>query len=846
MSDAMFAKIFGDISFWQQPRSLSPRQWLRVLLLAALPSLYMFRRLLSPGYQFIGNDSDMLPWAFQFRFVRLWLAAGSEPWWNPFLQLGTPNQQGPTQPYSLLSLLQRAFSSVDNGLDHSLFALSLLLVLSSVALLIRLRFSPMASLLGGLLLAGTGSAVTQLFAGHVALYSSFCLISLIALSLLEGLRRSKITALLPAALSVAALLACGETQGPYLVLWTVGFFFLARALLGSPDMVPAPTLWTAIPPQSRPGSLLAPVDLKTRLREASWTLCKLWLVFLVGALLSTVVWYPSLCSGADPGLDGPVSDIFAHSAAPLVWLTVLVPHFFLGSGETYNWAGWAQWEGQPGTGVLSFLIILLGLALRRQRDLWLPGSLLLAASLLACGKYTPIFGWYAKIDPWIGRFEVPSRIYLAVNFASMMLVAWGIDSLNQCQWRLSPTVQTALRRTAAGLLGVWLIGYFLDGSFELWQLFARHVQFGYLYGGTEPVDALEYYVLSWTRFSAVTAMVCLAAYILVRLPEGWRAPSLGLLLAVEICRFNHPYANLRPNGEFQLPEQVANTLTEQKITGKVLNSLLPRSVGAFGLLRFGEWAPDWSWLDPQSSRLWTCADHVFKKDKPAGSLAHPGLFNRFAGVQAYFHAKGLLDDKVISPLYADTTTFASKDGDWAVSKDSLARPPVYVSRQTQPVAHPYRMLQQLHQDPARLSRSVNFVDPATHQFIIRAVRERKWTRPGGVAQDSTWVVQRLPNLLEVGCEVQAPALLIVNEAWSPDWSCWVDGQEQPCLPCQMGYNRGVLVDTGRHQIRFLYAPQAAAWARRRSWVTFVGCALFGLFFWGVPLIGKRLTEGSDG
>ena len=833
----MVKQVLGDSLFWQTRKPLAPKEWGRVLLLAAAVASLTMRQLLTSGYQFVGNDLDLPAlWIWRFRFSRLWKAVGVDPWWNPYFQLGTNHGQGPAHPDSLLTGLQVIFSSSEKGLDYSLFALALVFAVSSVALLLRLGFSPLASLLGGLLLSNTGTAATQLFAGHVALYSCLCLTPALMLALTEGLARSRIQALCPAALVAALLLMCGEAYGPSISLWTCNAFFVLRALLGSPREIPAPTVSNNIVGCLRQegGQLLAPLPIQTRLRECAWTLLKLTLVYLLAGLLSNTVWSTSIASGR---LWTPVeNNIFASNAPPLVWLSVLVPHLYLGAGQSYNWTGWAQWEGQPGMGCSSAVVILLGLAMHRRRDLALPAALFVLASLLALGTYTPIYGLCARLDPLIGHVGVASRLYFAVNFATAILFAWGLDALMVHRWSLSAPIANVVQKVLGGLALLWLASYFLDGQFELWQLFLENAQStGTNYAG-QPVDPGSFYALTWTRFTAACCLVGLIGYSFLRLSRPWRPGFLILLILLDITRFSYPYMNLRASQDFQAPGELFNIIHDKSLTGKLVNNFQERAVAIYSLLRIGEWSPRLAPLTQNSNLLVESARKAF----PDISLDHPGPFNRLLGIHLYVQPRTWLDDPKIRPLYANDTSYSTEEATWALTVDEASRPPVYISRLKMSARTPFEMLQEIRQDPRKLSDNWTFVSPALFRQLDNAIKRRSWTRVA--VEDRLKIVAEDPAHVDLECQLKAPGLVILNQAWSPEWSVQVDEINYPCLPCQLEYNRGVLVDGGLHRIRFLYEPREELDARRRSWIALVCTLLVLAFSFGVDYLKGMIAS----
>lgn len=840
----MFRKLFlGDSRFWQTPASTYPLSAsLRLLVATLIPVIWMVRRLLSSGYVFVGNDSDATQMVGRLKFARLWLATGATPWWNPYSLLGQSNLAGVAQPYSLINLLQRLTPTVDEGLNHTLALLLIIAAIAWVQLLWRLRYTPLSSVLFGIYLAGTGTVIGQLFAGHLALFSALCLGGPLMLTTLVALRRAPIYWCLPATFCASFLATAQSSQGTYLVLWLNTVFFCLRGLLGSPDPVPVPTVWTAGTAVGREGNLIAQVQRTERFGELFRVLTKLTFIYLSGFVLATFSWYPAFASAADPGLDGDTGEIFTHSAPVISWLTALVPHCFLGSGQHYSWTGWPAWEGQPGMGILLTLFASMAL-LRRTRDLFLPLTVLLCGTLLAAGTSTPFFRLYALLDPIVAHMEVPSRFYYVTNFGLALLAGWGLDALIAGKWRVSDNLRNISVTALASLGLLWLAGYYLDGSETLWSDFVRHLQLGYNYGGVEPVSPPEYYILEWTRASAAFVMIGCLGYSVLRAPLKARPYLVTALLLLDSTRFLQPYMNLRPANDFVPNEKVLAILQRQKIAGKINNQFDPLWEGGFGIYLYSEWNNTLAKADPDTKRLLEMATKIFYlPDNPElTSLNYPCLFNRMLGVQAYVVSAERAKETGVAKLFAETTSYAPEGEAFELKEDSVCRPAVYASRAAEPCPSLFQMLRSIRSNPEKVSERVNFLDLSTYK-LLRTMFAQRFSGirypDKKTPQDVVTLTSKTPNQVTVDVKLELPALIVVNESWSPDWNVLVDQQPDVCLPSQLGLNRAVLVDAGVHQVIFYHQPAMALRSRNQSWK----CLVLTLAIWLFIIGSRRIYE----
>jgi len=60
-----------------------------------------------------------------------------------------------------------------------------------------------------------------------------------------------------------------------------------------------------------------------------------------------------------------------------------------------------------------------------------------------------------------------------------------------------------------------------------------------------------------------------------------------------------------------------------------------------------------------------------------------------------------------------------------------------------------------------------------------------------------------PESITVRTRGDAPALLVLAEAWYPGWTAAVDGAPTPCLPAN-AWMRAALVPAGTHEVTFRF------------------------------------------
>jgi hypothetical protein len=83
-------------------------------------------------------------------------------------------------------------------------------------------------------------------------------------------------------------------------------------------------------------------------------------------------------------------------------------------------------------------------------------------------------------------------------------------------------------------------------------------------------------------------------------------------------------------------------------------------------------------------------------------------------------------------------------------------------------------------------------------------------RPGDGWSARARLVLRRANRLQVETETSGPGMLIVLEAFDPDWRATVDGAEVAVERANVLF-RGVAVPAGRHLVELRYFPPSVAW-----------------------------------
>ena len=101
------------------------------------------------------------------------------------------------------------------------------------------------------------------------------------------------------------------------------------------------------------------------------------------------------------------------------------------------------------------------------------------------------------------------------------------------------------------------------------------------------------------------------------------------------------------------------------------------------------------------------------------------------------------------------------------------------------------------------------------------------------------VDERIPEDIRLNIAVDSTKLLVLADAWSPGWRVVVDGQSRR-LHRVGGYFKGVVVQPGDAEVRFMYQPDGWLWGKRLCGVGVIWWLLWFIYVrFGEDLFGKR-------
>src|SRR5207249_3098903 len=107
------------------------------------------------------------------------------------------------------------------------------------------------------------------------------------------------------------------------------------------------------------------------------------------------------------------------------------------------------------------------------------------------------------------------------------------------------------------------------------------------------------------------------------------------------------------------------------------------------------------------------------------------------------------------------------------------------------------------------------------------------TPAGTNASGTIDYVSYSPKDIKLKAKAEAPAILLLNDRYDPEWRVYVDGKQGKLLRCNY-IMRGVAIGPGNHEVEFRYEP-----ALHGLYTTLGGVALALVLCCVVPFIPER-------
>jgi Bacterial membrane protein YfhO len=768
--------------------------------LGGLVALFFWRAAFLQGVFFLSDVSHT--YYPRFLFTASALREGRLPLWNPFLALGQPHLGDPAAtalypPAVAAFLLLPGFAAYNYLVLGHVF----LAGIGTVVLARALGLSTWAATLAGIVYALGGWTLTHI--EHINVLVGACWLPLLLWLVERALSESARRALLTGAVAVATYLLGAHTQ---MALYAAS----AVALYAALRMVGRPR---------RDGSWRRPAGAAAVLVAAG----------ILGAGLAAIQLLPMAESIRRSSRGGGLGEdvAFAYSFPPEQLLGLVAPYAFEGRLDAS--APWGRSNFREMTlyvGLVPLLLAIFGAASARRDGRAAAFLILLGTSLvMALGSYSPLSPVLAAL-PLFNLVRFPTRVLFVAALSLALLAGLGLDAL-----RSRPEGTWARRLVwigGAGLVSLVALNLlFLWPATSLslvtdllarvhpnaedppeWYLETARFVFGLdqapgrglfisLLLGTGLVTAR---LAGWIRGAGGLALVLGASTVDLLLfsqnptraattaPSFFEEPSP----TVDIIRAEPQLARAYYFG-LRAGEEHYRRIVRPMRLGRVANykMLLTEGLrGSFGSIHGIATLEGTGLTSARQFEVLRALGGYQPYDLAGRELErselHVGLLGLLNG--RYVTTLGKLNDPRLRLLRQGPIV--------GLYRNDVALPRAFVAHRFEVVGHPEEIV-------ARLTSPDS--DPGGPVFLEQDPGFLPLPNSSGEAM----ITRYAPEEVTVVARLVGPGLLVLSDAFDPDWKAEVDGSPAPIL-CADAVLRGVALPGGRHEVRFRYAPPAVA------------------------------------
>jgi hypothetical protein len=760
------------------PRPEAGRAALVFLALA----LVVFRDAVFRGRMLFQRDIDAF-WNGSVEALVRVVATGAPPLWNPYPGLG--------QPFLAAAISQLGYPTTWLNLilppapAYALFVVLhvVLAACGAYAAARRLGLSWLAGVLAGVLYAFSGPY----------------------LSLVHMANMLAAAAWLPWAFAGAAEVVRAPGRGA-VALW--GVATAMTLLAGSPEVTLMSVLGVAL---ALPGA--------QRAAARNWRrpLAAMGMAAVLGIGLSAVQWLPTIelqSRSARAALDDTSQGFW--SIHPLGLAQALLP-LRLDELPLTPLVRRELFEGREPfidsiyLGLAAAALALTGLVAGRGCRRFVLGGIVLLATLLALGRFSPLYDAAREAVPLLARARYPAKFIVLAGLAWALLAALGLDAVREARrrgrapWLAVAAVTAALAAGAlassgarSGLWGLLLVpaevfGRPHESSPAILAARASLAAAGVLGLAASVLLARRGLTSAAAPGLAALLAVVAGADLVVGLRDlnptvprallGYRSPALDPIptrppnrtLVLDYQDPRLALRHLRRLGALSLP---FDATPEQAF-------LMPRAY-PFGRLGQGQWGIESFSLDVPLLR-----------DRSAATLA---LFLQTAPDAPYYLR--LLQAAGVQYLIALHEQGLPRELEKLAETPGPMGEPVRTFRVPDPLPRAFlagRARRGSGFDAWKTIVSPGF-DPGREVLVEEGVEIG-----GPDAVGEARVASRRPDRLSIDVEATAPAYLVVLEGYDPGWKAWIDGVRAPVVRANAAF-RGVLVPAGRHRVEMAYRP----------------------------------------
>ncbi|HVM48805.1 MAG TPA: hypothetical protein VMU04_12310, partial [Candidatus Acidoferrum sp.] len=489
-----------------------------------------------------------------------------------------------------------------------------------------------------------------------------------------------------------------------------------------------------------------------------------------------------------------------------------------------------------------------------RRFVWFWSSMLLLCMLIGFGRFAPFYQLFYAL-PFASTMRSPSKFFHVVEWTLVILCAYGVHGLCRsgleapapvlrglsarlkAWWSQAAPFDRNWVRGSAIALGLSLAGWWIYAdSRDRLVAYLQAVDFDKATAGA--IAGFSIHQVGWFLLLLTLGLACIAL-IMSGCFNGRRpwagALLLGLLVAIDLARANVSWVVTWDWERKYASNQVIDFLKEKPYEHRVaaLPVHAPPEFALFGGPRSGLYYREWLQqvfpyynvqsldeimnprprLDEMAYRSALAGDgttntlHRIARDWELtntryllGPAFPVDVLNRqLDPARRRFRIAATFDLQLkpgISNLttYEDLTAVIVTNGPYALFEFTGALPRATLYANWQVSTNDQATLTTLASAGFRPDQKVLVADALPASYPSSAAQ------PGTVA-----FVSYAPKDVVLRADAAAPAVLLLNDRFDPNWKVWVDGKPEKLLRCNH-LMRGVYLTAGAHKVEFRFAP----------------------------------------
>lgn len=446
---------------------------------------------------------------------------------------------------------------------------------------------------------------------------------------------------------------------------------------------------------------------------------------------------------------------------------------------------WGEWGTErivtDYMGLLPIVLLFFGLWASRNRDRWFWLTVIVAAAILAAGRYTPIYRYAFRLVPGLDHFRSPGTIMVFIAWPISLLAAMGLEAFIERAREDRRRAAYLLTTIVAGLLLALLGALLTPAVAELPAL----ESLTFLQRPAPPAASIH---ISLQRSFFFGALTCAA---LAALAGATRSEDNGLGLPHIVAL-----------GALFIVAFIDTRLHESRY-------IRAEDVRPFHLYLTSDWTDSALRKQPQPIRGIQVGNERSNRmlTRGIGSLHgyHPVFLQNYIDLLNLYSE----DHAQLGRLVFERFILAPQGYQPGKAYERVASEIGQVLWFRKPPIEYAYFPEKVEANADRELLLAEMAEPDFNPYLRSFTRDPSLEFLGAATESTTGTANRLhygPNRIDFEVTCSTDRTMVIADLWAPGWKCVLDSEKQ--VPISMANHafRAVRVPEGKHTVSFIYAP----------------------------------------